>query len=83
MAEIPINWRSPGVPGLFAPKGIGLWFPILLLTVAAPAILLGRRRPESSGGIGEPLLLIATCGVLVALQAWHLSAVLDWAAGQR
>lgn len=85
-AQVPMQWSLSGEPTWFAGKIVGLWFPVLIaLVVGASLLLKARQGGAPSGGWTDGadwLVLLGACSLLLCVHAWHVSAVMAWAAKQ-
>lgn len=79
---IPMQWGIHGRPTWYADKTIGLWTPIAFLAVIAPALFIKIKQTSGQAGPWHWIGMIATFGFILAVYAWHVSAVLAWARTQ-
>lgn len=80
--QVPMQWSLSGEPTWFAGKIIGLWFPVLIAVVVGASLLLKARQTEAPSGNWDWILLVASCGLLLGIHAWHVWAVMAWAGKQ-
>ncbi|WP_232627789.1 hypothetical protein [Methylobacterium sp. Leaf118] len=80
---IPRQWGIGGRPTWYADKTIGLWAPVAILAVIAPALFLTIKQTSDQACPGDWIGMIAAFVVVLAVSTWHVSAVLAWAAAQR
>jgi hypothetical protein len=80
--QVPMQWSLSGEPTWFAGKVVGLWFPVLIAVVVGASLLLKARQSQPPSGSWDWILLVASCCLLLGIHAWHVSAVMAWAAKQ-
>lgn len=80
---IPMQWGIDGRPTWYADTTIGLWMPVAILAVVAPLLFRQIKQASPQTGARTWIGMIATSGFLLAVYAWHVSAVLAWAEAQR
>ncbi|GJD87492.1 MULTISPECIES: hypothetical protein [Methylobacterium] len=80
--KVPMQWSLSGEPTWLAGKAAGLWLPVAIAVVVAASLLLKARQSEPPAGVSDWIALVAACGVMLGIHAWHVSAVMAWAAKQ-
>ncbi|AWN37604.1 hypothetical protein [Methylobacterium radiodurans] len=81
-SRVPMQWSLPGEPASFAGKGPGLWLPLAVALLVTASLFLKARQSEAPSGIWDWIVLIASSCLLLGINAWHISAVMAWAARQ-
>jgi hypothetical protein len=79
--RIPMQWGFDGNPTWFAPRLIGLWFPLIIGVLVGGVMLFAGLSGEPQGNriwYG----LIAFSLIVAIATVWHLAAVARWAARQ-
>ncbi len=80
--KIPMQWGLGGRPTWFAPKTVGLWMLVAIFAVMAPAVFLNIKQNAASANRWHWIGMIAIFCTIVAVYAWHISAVVAWAQAQ-
>lgn len=80
ISEMPMQWGLDGNPIWYAPRLLGLWWPLYLMISVGLGIIVIGHFARNAGGVWYGLMAFSL--ILAAVQWWHLGAVIRWAMKQ-